>query len=109
LLLLLAFSTSGFSHLKTAVHDASEAMFTNEMLSNNHEAVDGSCCLKLEGQPDSIACSTAYGCSFCMPLQSAPVSAPLLFSERLKIWSEDIHQSLAQAIQFRPPKVDLNV
>ena len=109
LLLVLALSTSSLVHAQMGDHAASAASHTHEIASVSQDASGEPCCPEHKGQPHGTTCSTANGCSFCVPLLKALALMAPLDTEKLEPRSEDVHLSRAPTTQFRPPKLFANV
>jgi hypothetical protein len=109
LLLVVAFSTSGLIHLPKGDHAATAASLSHEMASVIQVAGGEPCCPEHNGQSHGTTCSTASGCSFCVPLSQASALVAPLHTEAFGLRSEDVHLSRAPTTQFRPPKLFANV
>jgi hypothetical protein len=104
LLLALAFAASGLLH-GTSGHAAAAAMHAHDLASVSDGSSGGeACCHGTEGQAHEPVCSTAAGCSLCVPV----VSADLLVrpdADRAEMEPTGSHSGLIQPPQIRPPKL----
>jgi hypothetical protein len=105
LLLVLAFAASGLLHVSGGGHAAGAALPAHDLASVIDDSSDGAaCCHETDGQAHEPVCSTAAGCSLCVPI----VSAVLLVrpdADRAEAEPTGSHSGLIQPPQIRPPKL----
>ena len=108
LLLVLAFATSGLSHVPSGGHNAGAATHAHDLASVNDGSSGGEgCCHETDGQAHEPACSTTAGCSLFVPV----VSAVLLVrpgGDRAEAEPTGSHSGVIQPPQIRPPKPPAN-
>ncbi len=104
LLLVLAFAASGL-HVTSGGHAAGAALHAHDLASVSDGSSGGeACCHGTEGQAHEPVCSTAAGCSLCVPVVSAdlPVRPD---ADRAEMEPTGSHSGLIQPPQIRPPKL----
>lgn len=105
LLLVLAFAASGPLHVSGSGHAAGAALHAHD-LASVHDGSSGEdpCCHETDGQAHEPVCSTAAGCSLCVPV----LSAVLLVhpdADRAEAEPSGSQSGLAQPPRIRPPKL----
>jgi hypothetical protein len=109
LLLVLAFAASGLLQVSGAGHAAGVALSAQDLASVTDGSSGGeACCHETDGQAHAPVCSTAAGCSLCVPI----VSAVLVVQPDTDLAETEptgSHSGLIQPPQIRPPKLPANV
>ncbi len=106
LLLVLAFAASGL-HVTSGGHAAGAAMHAHDLASVNDAFSGEACCHETDGEPHEPVCSTAAGCSLCVPVASA-VLLVQPDGDRAEAEPTGSHSGLIQPPQVRPPKLIAN-
>ena len=105
LLLVLASAASGLLHVTSGGHAAGAATHAHDLASVSDGSFgEGHCCHEADRQPHEPVCSTAAGCSLCVPV----VSTVLLVrpdADRAEMEPTGSHSGLIQPPQVRPPKL----
>ena len=108
LLLVLAFAASGILQVPGGGHAAGAALQAHDLASvSDGSSGEDFCCHEADGQPHGPVCSTAAGCSLCVPV----VSADLLVrsdADRAEMEPTGSHSGLIPPPQIRPPKLPAN-
>ena len=108
LLLVLAFAASGL-HVTSGGHAAGAAIHAHDLAAVNDAPSGGeACCHDADGQPHEPVCSTAAGCSLCVPVASAALLVRL-DADRAEMEPTGRHSGLIQPPQIRPPKLTATV
>jgi hypothetical protein len=105
LLLVLAIAASGLLHGSGSGHAAAAAAQAHDLASvSQGPAGSGPCCHEDEGQSQGTLCSTATGCSLCVPIVSVGVCLQA-GAVRTELEPTGDHSGRIQTPQLRPPKL----
>lgn len=108
LLLVLAVAASGLVHVAGDGHAAIAPSQAHDLASLSQDASGGEpCCHDHDRQLHGTLCSTATGCSFCMPIASAAVFLQT-GADPVETEPAGIHSGRIQPPQLRPPKLSAN-
>jgi hypothetical protein len=110
LLIVLAFTASGLTHIAGGSHFPDEAAtaLSNEFSFTGNSADGEPCCPEHTGQPHASTCSIASGCSLCAPVVGLAATTPQSEARTKLVRPVDAHIGRAPSPQFRPPKLSLN-
>jgi hypothetical protein len=107
LLLVLAVAALGLEHVAGGGHAAASQAHDLASLSQDASGSEP-CCDELDGQSHATVCSTATGCSFCMPIATADVFLQT-GADPVETEPAGIGSGRIQPPQLRPPKLTANV
>ena len=107
-LLVLAVAALGLEHVTGGGHAAIAASQAHDVASLSQDASGSDpCCDELDGQSHATVCSTATGCSFCVPSASANVFLQT-GADPVETEPAGIGSGRIQPPQLRPPKPAAN-
>jgi hypothetical protein len=107
LLLVLAFAASGLLHVISGGHAAGAALHADDLAAVNDVVSGGeACCHETDEQAHEPVCSTAAGCSLCVPVSAVLPVRP--DADRAEAEPTGSHSGLIQPPRIRPPKLMAN-
>jgi hypothetical protein len=107
LLLVLAFAASGLVHVSGGGHAAGAPLPAHDLAAVIDAVSSGeACCHETDGQAHEPVCSTAAGCSLCVPVSTVLPVRP--DADRAEAEPTGSHSGLIQPPRIRPPKLLAN-
>ena len=104
LLLVLAIAASGLLHVSGGGHATGATLHAHDLAAVNDAFSGGeACCHETDGQAHEPVCSTAAGCSLCVPVSAVLLVRP--DADRAEMEPTSSHSGLIQPPQIRPPKL----
>lgn len=110
LIFALVLSTSSFIHAPVETHAAVAASLSHDVNFNSLDpgADSEPCDSEHDGRSHDATCSTAGGCSFCVPMLTTMVLMTPLTTELRPALPDAFHRSRVPTTLFRPPILSAN-
>jgi len=106
LLLILAFSTSGLTHVVVGDQSAS---LSHEIVAVGHASSGEQPCAGDADEAHGATCCIASFCSFCVTLPSSAAMTRTPVAEVVAALPDEVHHGLTTPPGFRPPSLSASV